>query len=91
VARIISRARQLRLDYAQKIGRSVTVEEVAESVGLSRAQLSKIENGQTGRIDFDTLAGLCRFYSEALGRLVTASDVLEYDPNNNRALDLAVA
>lgn len=81
MAKIISRARQLRLDYAQKIGRAVTVEEVAEAVGLSRAQLSKIENGQTGRIDFDTLAGLCSFYTEKLGRPVTTSDVLEFDPN----------
>lgn len=87
MAKIISRVRQLRLDYAQKAGRPITVEEVADSVGMSRAQLSKIENGQTGRIDFDTLAGLCRFYSEALERPVTTSDLLEYDPNNKRAAE----
>jgi DNA-binding Xre family transcriptional regulator len=81
VARIITRARQLRLDYAQRIGRAVTVEEVADRVGISRAQLSKIENARTERIDFDTLAGLCSFYTEALGRPVTVSDVLEFDPN----------
>ncbi|MBX0330000.1 helix-turn-helix transcriptional regulator [Oscillochloris sp. ZM17-4] len=82
MAKIISRARQLRMDYAQRIGRSVTIEEVAGRVGISRAQMSKIENARTERIDFDTLAGLCSFYSEALGRPVTTNDVLEFDPNN---------
>jgi DNA-binding Xre family transcriptional regulator len=91
MAKITSRARQLRLDYAQRIGRTVTVEEVAEAVGISRAQLSKIENGQTGRIDFDTLAGLCRFYSQVLERFVTTNDVLEYDPNNKRGLESVAA
>lgn len=81
MAKIITRARQLRMDYAQRIGRPVTVEEVADRVGISRAQLSKIENARTERIDFDTLAGLCAFYSSALGRPVTTSDVLEFDPN----------
>nr|WP_255604347.1 helix-turn-helix transcriptional regulator [Oscillochloris sp. ZM17-4] len=70
------------MDYAQRIGRSVTIEEVAGRVGISRAQMSKIENARTERIDFDTLAGLCSFYSEALGRPVTTNDVLEFDPNN---------
>lgn len=81
MAKIITRVRQLRMDYAQRIGRPVTVEEVADRVGISRAQLSKIENGRTERIDFDTLAGLCSFYSEVLGRSVTTNDVLEFDPN----------
>jgi DNA-binding Xre family transcriptional regulator len=79
--KIITRARQLRLDYAQKIGRPVTIEEVADRVGISRAQMSKIENARTERIDFETLAGLCAFYSEVLGRSVTTNDVLEFDPN----------
>lgn len=87
--RIISRVRQLRLDYSQKIGRVVTVDEVAREVGISRAQLGKIESGQTGRIDFDTLAGLCTFYSNALGRAIDPGDVLEYDPNDNRAIGVA--
>jgi DNA-binding Xre family transcriptional regulator len=89
VAKITSRVRQLRLDYAQKIGRTVTVEEVSEAVGLSRVQLSRIENGHTGRIDFGTLAGLCRFYSQVLERPVTPNDILEYDPTNKRAPELA--
>jgi DNA-binding Xre family transcriptional regulator len=69
------------MDYAQRIGRSVTVEEVADRVGISRAQMSKIENARTERINFDTLAGLCSFYTEVLGRPVTTNDVLEFDPN----------
>jgi DNA-binding Xre family transcriptional regulator len=45
--------------------------------------LRRIEKGETQGIDFDTLAALCKYYGVEVGA------ILEYDPNNQRALDLA--
>lgn len=91
MAKIVSRARRLRHEYQLRAGRDVSVQEVAEAAGIERAALTRIELGQTTRIDFDTLAKLIAFYARVLDRQVTTADVLEYDPNNERALELAIA
>lgn len=78
--KIVSKARQLRLDYQSKIGRSVTMTEVAEQAGVNRTTLNLIELGQTKGIDFDTLTKLCVFYSNVLERTIGVGDVLEFDP-----------
>lgn len=75
MARILTKARQLRLSYQAKIGRPVTIEEVADAAGISRPALNRIELGKTERMDFDTLMKLCAFYNVGVG------DILEYDPN----------
>lgn len=85
MAKIVSRARQLRLAYAAKIGRPVELREVAAAIGMTDAALSRFERGQTERVDYDTLRKLCTFYTEALERPIGVGDVLEYDPNNKRA------
>lgn len=85
MARIISKARQARLDYQARIGRSVSLREVAETIGVTNAALSRIEQGKTERIDFDTLTKLCRFYGVGVG------DILEYDPNGRLAPNLPSA
>lgn len=73
--KIVSRARQLRLNYEAKIGRRVSVEEVAKAVGVDRKRLTQIELGRMKEIDTDTLAKLCNYYGVGVG------DVLEYDPS----------
>lgn len=83
--RIITKAKQLRLEYQYKLGRDVTVLEVAQEAEISRAQLSEIERGLTNQIRFDTLIKLCGFYTGKLGRPIGVSDLLEYDPNNKKA------
>lgn len=75
VAKIMSKARQVRLAYQAKIGRTVTVQEVSEKTGIARAALTRIELGKTEKIEFDTLLKLCAFYGVGVGEL------LEYDPN----------
>jgi len=79
MAKIASKVRKLRLDYQAKLGRTVTLQEVADAIGVERSALNRIELGKTTRIDFDTLVKLCEFYE------VTVGDILEYDPNNRRA------
>lgn len=76
--KIVSRARQLRLNYEAKIERRVSVEEVAKAVGVDRKRLTQIELGRMKEIDTDTLAKLCNYYGVGVG------DVLEYDPNGIR-------
>lgn len=87
---ISSKARRLRLEYQAKIGRSVSVQEVADTVGLTRKALTNIELDKTERIDFETLRNICDFYSRVLERPVGVGDVLEYDPNK-MTLDLLAA
>lgn len=72
MARIVSKARQIRLDYQARLGRTVTAREVAEAIGVTEATLSRIEQGKSERIDFDTLVKLCAFYGVSVG------DILEY-------------
>jgi hypothetical protein len=48
-----------------------------------------MENDQTEQISFETLAKVITFFSRELDELVTAADVLGYDPNNRQASELA--
>ena len=75
MARIITKARQLRLNLQAKMGRPVSLQEVADATGIERSALNRIELGKTTRIDFETLERLCRYYDVGVG------DILEYDPN----------
>ena len=82
MAKIIGRFQKARLDYQSRVGRPVTVEEVATLVGVSRQSLSDIENGHT-LPRYGTLAKLCKIYGLQPG------DLLEYE--DRRTLVAAVA
>ena len=79
MARIVSRARQLRLDMAARLGRAVPLDEVAEATGIARPTINRIELNQTERIDFETLVKLCKFYGVPVGDLLT---IEEEQPTN---------
>lgn len=79
MAKIISKARRLRLNYQAEKGVPVQIKDVAAATGITEAALSRIERGKTERIDFDTLMKLCQFYGVGVG------DILEYDPNGQLA------
>lgn len=72
MARIVSKARQVRLAYQAKVGHSVSVQEVADAVGIDRKRLTQIELNRMERIDTETLTKLCQFYGVGVG------DILEY-------------
>jgi transcriptional regulator with XRE-family HTH domain len=91
VAKIKYNARLLRVELQQKEGRNVTIQEVAEALGVDRYRLSRIELGNIKEIRPEELIALCSFYTARLGRVVDTNDVLEFDPNNRRALDLVAA
>ena len=68
--RVVSKARQLRLQRSANLGRQVTLEEVAEQTGITVAALSRIENNKNERIDFETIQKLCTFYGVPVGDLL---------------------
>lgn len=85
MGKIVPKVRQLRLEYAVKIGRPVEQKEIAEELGVSETTLSRLERGIVSRIDFETLVKLCAFYGRVLGRFIDVGDLLGYEPNNNWA------
>lgn len=75
MARIVTKARQLRLNLGAQRGMAVTLQEVADAANIERAALNRIELGKTRGIDFETLEKLCGYYKVGVG------DILEYDLN----------
>ena len=73
--KIVSKARQARVNYAARIGRPVPLSEVAEKASVDRMALTRLEGGKTERFDGDMIAKLCAFYE------VGIEDLLEYDPS----------
>jgi putative transcriptional regulator len=85
VAKIVSKAFQLRKQLELKEGRRVPLSEVAERAGVNRQALTRLEAGETERFDGDVLRKLCAFYGVGVGEL------LEYDPNGTQTPDLVAA
>jgi transcriptional regulator with XRE-family HTH domain len=75
MGKIVGRFRQARLGYQNKLGRVVTVEEIADIIGVSRQSLSDIENGNA-LPRYKTLAALCKLYEMQPGELLTYEDWL---------------
>lgn len=75
MGKIISRVRQARLDYAQRLGRDVSVQEVATAIGITRAALHKIETGESF-VSRPVLEKLCEFYQLQPGDLLSYEEWL---------------
>ncbi len=84
MGKIVSRARQVRLNHQAKLGREVTIQEVADKTGLDRKAIARLENNRTERYDADVLAKLCAFYG------VNVSELLDYTNENRRVPNLAL-
>ncbi|KAB8140765.1 helix-turn-helix domain-containing protein [Chloroflexia bacterium SDU3-3] len=69
VGRIISKVKQARLAYQVRLGRTVSIQEVADQLGVTRAYLSNIENGKAWPNE-PTLTGLCNIYGISVGELL---------------------
>ena len=76
--KIVSRARQLRLEYAAKIGRTVSIREIAEQIGVDRRVIMKIESGEMQRFDTETLEKLASLYHNAG---LDSRNIVEFDPD----------
>jgi transcriptional regulator with XRE-family HTH domain len=83
MGKIVGRFQQARLNYQSRLGRPVSLEEVARYAGISRQAMSDIENGRAIPRP-NTLAKLCELYG------VQPGDLLVYE-EEWLALHLAVA
>lgn len=75
MAKIVSKAFQLRKQLELKEGRRIPLSEVAERAGINRQALTRLEAGDTERYDGDVLQKLCAFYG------VGVEAIIQYDPN----------
>ena len=57
-------------DLARK--RGCTVQEMADAVGISRVNMSKIKNGNIRALRFSTLESICEYFDSQPG------DIIEY-------------
>lgn len=85
MAKIVSKAFQLRKQLELREGRRVPLSEVAERAGVNRQALTRLEAGETERFDGEILKKLCTFYGVGVGEL------LEFDPNGRLAPNLPPA
>lgn len=83
--RVVSRAKQLRLDMAARLGREVTLKEVFDTTGIAISTLSRIENNQAKGIEFATMAKLAEFYG-----IASTGDLLSLE-DARRTLRMALA
>ena len=85
MAKIVSKARALRLEYAARLGRNVSIEEAGTAMGIHRKRLTALELDSFDEVSKRELIAFCEFYSRVLERSVTPGDLLRFDPNNKKA------
>ncbi len=70
MARIVSRAREIRLQRQAQEQRPLTMLEVATQIGIDRKALSRLEANKTVRFDGEVLEKLCVFYGVGIGDML---------------------
>ncbi len=68
MGKIVSKVRQARLAYQVRVERPVSIQEVADKLGITRAYLSNIEHGKAWPTQA-VLEGLCELYDVSVGDL----------------------
>jgi transcriptional regulator with XRE-family HTH domain len=76
---VVSKIRAARLAYSVKVGRPVSVSEVAHAIGVTRVYLSRVEHGKAWPNE-QVIAGLCALYG------VKPGDLLDYEDRAARRL-----
>ncbi len=66
----------LRLDRMM-VEKKISLNELAERVGISNVNMSKIKNNKVTAVRFSTLAAICEVLDCEVG------DILEYQKKNN--------
>jgi len=79
MGKIVKKIRQARLAYQVKQGRPVSIQEVADTLGVTRAYLNNIELGKAWPNE-DVLAALCKLYEVQPGDLLSYEDRLARYP-----------
>ena len=84
MGKIVPKLKQARFNYQARLGREVTIQEVAKAIGITRPHLSNLENGKA-LPGWDILRALCSLYG------VPLSDLVEYSEEDLAALIAALA
>lgn len=83
MAKVTSYARQLRYELQAKLGREVTIEEVAAETGIERRKIMAIERNEVERISRRNIETLADFY---IGKGLDGGRVMVVEvPQKNRA------
>jgi transcriptional regulator with XRE-family HTH domain len=75
MGKIVNKIRQARLAYQVKQGRPISMQEIADAIGVTRAYLNNIELGKAWPNE-DVLAALCKLYGVQPGDLLSYEDWL---------------
>ena len=74
MARMVGKFRQARVNYASKLGRPVSVQEVATAIGVSRQFLSNMEHDKV-KPSWETLEKMCQLYGIKPGDLLDMEEL----------------
>jgi|GEM_PF-4804532 transcriptional regulator with XRE-family HTH domain len=86
-----SGVRKLRFALEQKIGRRLSLREVAEAIGMDRSRLNKLELNLAKEIRAEELIGLRSYFSAQLERPVIDEEIVKYALNSKRGFGQALA
>jgi hypothetical protein len=84
MAKMITRARQLRLDLASKRGQPISLRQVAREMEVDHRRLMKLENNAFEEPDFRFIAQVAEYYHK---QGIDARGIVEFDPNAIRTPD----
>jgi DNA-binding Xre family transcriptional regulator len=82
MGKVVTHLRRLRLQVSAQRGLLVSMQEVADAVGMRRDRLNFLELGKFERVDTNELLALSTYYATQLNREVNVGDLLEIDANS---------
>lgn len=76
------RLANLRGEYKQKTGKTLSIRQIAADTGLSKTTISDLENGKQKRTDENTMSVLIKYLSIKLDRELTTNDLWRFVPDS---------
>jgi hypothetical protein len=86
MAKMITKARQLRLDLAAKRGQPISLRQAAREMEVDHRRLMKLENNEFEEPDFRFVAQVANYYHQ---QGIDARGIVEFDPNGRQSRNLA--
>lgn len=73
--RVTPQIKQLRLDRAARLGRTISIREVSRETGIAISTIRRMESGEAEGVDFATLSKLAEFFEvSGIGDLLSLDD-----------------
>ena len=74
--------RVLKAECETVINQTLTYRDIQDESGVSKSTISKIMKGESNTADFEVTQKLLGFFSKKMGRPLTLTDILHYEPDN---------